>query len=133
MTKTSGVYKWYITKEGAKQLGVPIDDCYLKDNTHYLIYIGSGKNLKQRLKYHTRGPKTLSTLRKSISVLLNENDEDKITAFMKQHMIFDYVDRDDYEEYENQLIKENILPLNIKNNNHPFIKTLKQKRNGQTI
>lgn len=133
LIKESGIYKWYITAKGAEQLGLPIDGCYLKDDTHYLVYIGSGKNLEQRLKYHIKGPKTLSTLRKSLSALLEENNEDKITEFIKQHMVFNYVNREDYGEYENKLIKENILPLNIKNNNHPFIKTLKQKRNGRKI
>ncbi len=131
MIKESGIYRWFITAEGANKLGVPTEGCTMKEDTHYLIYIGSGKNLEQRLKYHVKGPKSLSTLRKSLSALLGENNEDKITEFIKQHMVFDYINKDNYLEIEKQLIKENILPLNIKNNNHPFTKTLKLKRNGK--
>jgi hypothetical protein len=72
MIKESGIYRWFITAEGANKLGIPVGGCTMKEDTHYLIYIGSGKNLEQRLKYHIKGPKSNKGLKGSTYLQIDD-------------------------------------------------------------
>jgi hypothetical protein len=57
------------------------------------------------------------------------DSENIVNEFMNNNMVFEYEVRNDYVEYEKQLISNYDLPLNLKDNKqHPFYKTLKLKR-----
>jgi len=139
LPKEGGIYKWYVTKEGANQLSIPIDGCLIK-NEMYLIYIGLSKNLNQRLKWHADDKHrissiksgTLSVLRQKLCALLYSNWSNKegVDNFMNSHMRVEFEVNPNYEKDEKQLIKEHVLPLNVRHNNHPFRKTL-SKINSQ--
>jgi len=137
--KKSGVYYWYITKQGASLLGIDIKNCTFK-NGKYLVYIGLAKNLSERLDWHyndKHSPSAIrsgfvSTLRQTLSALLVG---EMVTAkkivdnFLRIEMKVEYEICDDYKEKELELIKSNNLPLNLKNNTkHSFYKTLKNAR-----
>jgi predicted GIY-YIG superfamily endonuclease len=137
--KQSGVYYWYITERGAKQMGVDISECLEKDHK-YLVYIGLAKNLNERLDWHyndKHAPSSIksgfvSTLRQTLSALLvGEMVTAKtiVDKFIREEMRVEYELYSNYKEKELQLIKSHNLPLNLKNNTkHPFYKTLKQAR-----
>ena len=134
-----GVYFWYVTKEGAQQLGININKCFCKNN-YYLVYIGLAKSIHQRLHWHAFDKHSissiksgfLSTLRQTLSALLvgnMNNAENIVNNFMNDNMVVDFEVRPDYIEYEKNLISYYDLPLNLRNNkNHPFYQTLKLKR-----
>lgn len=85
LPKEGGVYRWYVTKEGAELLNVPLEGCSVKDDM-YLIYIGLSKNLSQRLKWHADDKHrpssiksgTLSVLRQKLCALLFNNWSNKV-------------------------------------------------------
>lgn len=142
--KQGGVYKQYVDEEGLGYLdGVqPSTKELIADGKEvYLIYIGRTKNLFDRLKSHlgftntshgsiTRG--FISTLR--VSYMANHKDihclsqTDELNQFMDEHIFIQYMATEDYVAVEEQLIKENDLPLNIKGNTHSFVKTNKLRR-----
>lgn len=137
--KESGVYYWYITKQGADQLGIDVGGCKVKNNK-YLVYIGLAKNLNERLNWHYNDKHSLSaiksgfvsTLRQTLSALLvGEMVTAKkiIDKFLREEMEVEYEVCKNYREKELQLIISHNLPLNLKNNNqHSFYKTLKEAR-----
>ena len=139
LPKSSGVYFWYVSSEGASKLGVDIKNCFQKENK-YLVCIGLAKSIKQRLEWHCFEQHResniksgfLSTLRQTLSALIVGNmihSEEPINKFMDNHMGIEYEVREDYIEYEKNLISKYNPPLNLKGNtNHPFYKTLKLKR-----
>ena len=137
--KVGGIYFWYVDKKGALQLGISVDGCTMK-NGYYLIYIGLSKDLRMRLKWHTvdkHRPSsiksgTLSVLRQKLSALLfnNWHSKDGVDQFMDKHMKVEYIVNPNYKQVEVELIHSHVLPLNVKDNNHPFIKEMK-KLNGQ--
>jgi hypothetical protein len=137
--KTGGVYKWYISQEGANQLGLPTEGCTENDGFK-LVYIGLSKDLRMRLKWHC-GDKhrnssiksgTLSVLRQKINTLINDSWDSKeiVDKFMDDYMRVEFEYTDKYEEVELEMIQSHTLPLNARNNPHPFRKEL-SKRNGQ--
>ena len=139
--KRGGVYKWYMTKEGADQLGIPLKGTTIK-NGLYLVYVGLSKNLRNRLRGHCNGKHTqsdiksggLSVLRQKLNTLLTGrwDDKDAVNTLMDQHMVVEFEYSDDYEALELQEIQANKLPLNARNNSNftEFRREL-SKRNGQ--
>jgi hypothetical protein len=134
-----GVYFWYVDANGASKLGISIDGCSIKNN-YFLIYIGLSQDLRMRLKWHTTDKHslssikagTLSVLRQKLSTLLFDNwhSKDGVDEFMDKHMKVEYQLNPEYEQVEIELINSHVLPLNVRGNNHPFIKEL-STRNSQ--
>jgi len=135
----SGVYFWYVSEQGATQLGIEIKDCVKKDDK-YLVYIGLAKNLNQRLDWHyndKHSPSSIksgfvSTLRQTLSALLvGEMVTAKLIVdrFLREEMEVRYEVCNNYFERELDLINSHNLPLNLRNNkHHSFYKTLKKAR-----
>ena len=135
----NGVYYWYITKQGADQLGINVVNCKVEDSK-YLVYIGLAKNLNERLNWHYNDKHLssaiksgfVSTLRQTLSALLvgeMVTSKEVIDKFLKEEMEVKYEVCKNYKEKELQLIISYNLPLNLKNNtHHPFYKTLKAAR-----
>ena len=139
--KRGGVYKWYMTKEGADQLGIPLEETTVKNDLH-LVYVGLSKNMRMRLEWHA-GDKhrpssiksgTLSVLRQKLNTLLTGRWDGKevVDQFMDQHMRVEFEYSDNYEELELKEIQSNKLPLNARNNpNFAKFRRELSKRNGQ--
>lgn len=139
--KRGGVYKWYMTEEGANQLGVPLDGTTTKEG-FYLVYVGLSKDLRMRLKWHA-GDKhrpssiksgTLSVLRQKLNTLITGRWDGKevVDEFMDKHMRVEFEYSDDYEVLELKEIQSNKLPLNARNNpNFSEFRKKLSKRNGQ--
>jgi len=140
----SGVYFWYISKQGATRLGIEVKDCLNKDDK-YLVYIGLAKNLNQRLDWHyndKHSPSSIksgfvSTLRQTLSALLvGEMVTAKpiVDKFLREEMEVEYEVCDNYFERELEIINSFNLPLNLKNNkHHPFYKFLKEARKQSKV
>jgi hypothetical protein len=135
----SGVYFWYVTKNGADKLGIDVSKCHVENNMH-LIYIGLAKNINERLNWHLNDSHSVSsirsgfvsTLRQTLSALLVGNmvaSKEVVDEFMRNHMAVRYEICKNYKEKEISLIREYDLPLNLKGNTgHPFYSTLKKLR-----
>ena len=139
-----GVYKQDVDKEGLLYLdGVhPTAKEIASDGTEvYLVYIGRAKNLFDRLKWHIGITNTshssikhgfVSTLR--VSYMANHKDieclseQGTLDKFMDEHIYIQYMTTENFIAIEEQLIKVNDLPLNIKDNIHPFVKTNQKRR-----
>lgn len=137
--ESGGVYRWYMSQEGADQLCIPTGGCTEKDGFK-LVYIGLSKDLRMRLKWHC-GDKhapssikhgTLSVLRQKLNTLLNDRWDSKelVDEFIDAHMRVEFEYTTEYEQIELKLINSHVLPLNARNNPHPFRREL-SKRNGQ--
>ncbi len=142
--KQGGVYKQYIDKIGLEYLEGVIPttkEITLDEKEVYLLYIGRTKNLFDRLKSHLGITNTshgsivrgfISTLR--VSYMANHKDiqclsqGNELNKFMDKHIYIQYMVTEDFVALEEQLIKENNLPLNIKGNSHAFVKTNKARR-----
>ncbi|MCI0501952.1 MAG: hypothetical protein L0Y61_09465 [Epsilonproteobacteria bacterium] len=135
--KVGGVYKHYIDIEGLKYLDDvhPTTKEIAEDGAIvYLLYIGKATNLFDRFKWHlgmsNTSPKQiyvgrLSTLR--LSYMANHrtiqclSEQELLNKFMDKHTYAQYMETEDFDLVEKQLINENDLPLNVKHNTqHPF-------------
>ena len=134
--KYGGVYKHYVDEEGLKYLdGVnPTQKEILDDGAIiYLLYIGLSDNLLSRFKWHlgiTNSSHsnimngTLSTLR--LSYMANHininslSQQDELNKFMDKHIYIQYMETENFEAVEKDLISSNDVPLNIKGNTHSF-------------
>jgi len=141
---SSGVYKHFVDPAGLSLLSdvKPTQQEITDDGKRlFLLYIGLAKNLRYRFKWHlglvnvsnsciVHG--TLSTLR--LSYMSNHKDitslseQDRLNEFMDKHIHMSYLESINYKEVEQELINSNDLPLNIKGNNHPFVKINKERR-----
>ena len=146
ISKSSGVYKHYINKSGLEYLeGVyPQTKEIAIDGTEiYLLYVGKSKNLHNRYKWHlgiTNSShksilgKWLSTLR--LSYMANHKDiiclseQEKLNKFMDEYTYTQYMITEDYHNVEEELIRENDLPLNVQGNTHIFVSTNKRRRDS---
>ncbi len=143
--KVGGVYKHYIDVKGLEYLNdvQPTTQEIIKDDTTvYLLYIGKATNLFDRLKSHlgmsNTSPKQiydkwLSTLR--LSYMANHKDiqclseQERLNQFMDKYIYIQYMPTEDFHTVEKQLISENDLPLNVKDNSHhPFTSTNRARR-----
>lgn len=141
-----GVYKQYVDRQGLEYLdGVyPTTKETASDGTEvYLLYIGLAKDLFDRFKWHLGMTNTshksilggwLSTMR--VSYMANHKDilclseQNKLNEFMDKHIYMQYLVTKDFRRVEQQLIKDNDLPLNIKDNSHSFVQTNKSRRSA---
>ena len=142
--KLGGVYKHYINADGLKYLDnvCPTKKEIADDGKEvHLIYIGKAKDLFDRFKWHlgiTNSShksilgKWLSTLRHSYMANHTDIDclsqQDVLDSFMDEYTYAQYMVTEDFDNIEQQLIKENDLPLNIQDNIHVFVKTNKIRR-----
>ena len=144
--KKGGVYKHYIDKQGLEYLnGVhPTTKEFSNNGTEvYLLYIGKAKDLFDRYKWHlgiTNAShksilgKWLSTLR--LSYMANHkniiclSEQNKLDMFMDKHTYTQYMITENFHNIEKQLIRENDLPLNVRDNPHEFVCTNKTRRNA---
>ena len=141
INKSGGVYKWYITPQGAESLNIPVNGTTMKNGLH-LVYVGLSKNLRQRLNWHCGDQHrpssiksgTLSVLRQKINALLTDRWDNKelVDDFMNQHMLVEFEYSEDYETLELTEINNNKLPLNARNNpNFTEFRRFLSRKNGQ--
>jgi hypothetical protein len=141
----SGIYFHFVNKNGLKLLGLDnIDDIQqmvFDDEELYLIYIGLAKNLQERYLWHLGFNNIsessiisgfLSTLRLSYMANLENieslSQQDELNKFMDKYTFSKYIITKDYKNGEELFIKKYPTPLNIKDNNHSFVKINKMKR-----
>jgi hypothetical protein len=144
----NGVYAWYFKNIPFK---VPTVGCQTKEGK-MLLYIGispskdgksdSPQNLRKRIRSHFKGNASVSTLRKSLGVLLGlklvchgkrktftREDEVRLNEWMDDNAYVAWVEAEHPWEHEIALIENLCPPLNIKDNhNNSFAKELKQLR-----
>jgi len=135
-----GIYKWYMSKDLAKALLVPIHECDYTDGLGYFIYVGIAKNMQQRLDWHVNQKHTqstvksgfLSTLRQTLSALAQVpmDDDSTVNNIIDQMSVeFEICEsKEEAESIEKETMKNYSLPLNIMHNKHPFVKELKRLR-----
>ena len=139
--KKGGVYKWYMTQEGADLLSIPTEGTTEKDG-YKLVYIGLSSNMRMRLKWHCLDihlpssikAGTLSILRQKINTLLTGRwyDKEQVDQFIDEHMRVEFEYSEDYKELELIEIRSNKCPLNARNN--PYFNEFRRelsKKNGQ--
>lgn len=157
-----GLYRWWAPESALEKIlnSKYLDKKYLElllpkltkkkinDNIYYFIYVGIAVNesIRARLNWHVNQHHTessvrsgfLSTLRKSISSLVAENQFEEIaTNDLIDMFIIEYkpIDleihsleaKNKIEEYECLEIIDNVLPLNIKGNKNEFLKEYKKQ------
>lgn len=155
-----GWYKWWAPKKALVKLlnSKYLDKEYLdillpkltteiiNGNKYYYIYVGITESIRGRLNWHVNQHHTkpsvengfLSTLRKSISSLVSENQfAEKATNELINMLIIEYYTinsdinpieaKDIIEEHERTEIEKNVLPLNIKENKNELLKDYKKQ------
>jgi hypothetical protein len=146
----AGVYGWWFDetlprapREGLRQKGA-----------FALAYIGiaqsgpqSRRTLRQRIANHCRGPIATSTLRRSLTAILEDaldlhperrdngkvylrgGEEERLTEWMSQHARVAWVAHSAPWKLESAILKSGLaLPLNIQGNAHAFATALKKLR-----
>ncbi|MBD1559924.1 hypothetical protein HC752_23655 [Vibrio sp. S9_S30] len=139
-----GVYKHFVDTEGLQKLNGVFpskQEIIPSGESVHLLYVGMAKDLRYRLKWHLGMVNTshscilhgtLSTLR--LSYIANHEDidclskQELLNVFLDQHVYISYSQTSDYVGIEQALIKQHDLPLNIKGNQHPFVKVNKERR-----
>jgi hypothetical protein len=150
--KERGAYGWWFDTSPP---GVPIEKAQKLKGFH-LLYVGiapsaptSKRTLRDRLKNHCRGPIAVSTLRRSLAVLLDrelqlkvgrqfsgklyidQGAEARLTAWMDQHARVCWAITPEPWKLERHLISTGpFLPLNIKGALHPFVPELRRMRSS---
>jgi hypothetical protein len=150
-----GIYGWWFDAPPPR---VPVERARRLDG-FYLLYVGiapsnpaSKRTLRDRLKNHCRGPIAVSTLRRSLAVLLNgklqlkvtrqlsgklcmDGDaETRLTNWMDEHARVCWAVTPEPWNLEHHLISTGPpLPLNIKGAHHPFALELKRMRTSIKI
>lgn len=135
VSQKGGVYGWYFKKLPPD---VREDKKYKTKNGKTLLYVGSGKNLSNRMEKHRRASGRNSTLRRSLNVLFYEKEilsgtsdsdkKNKIKKWMEENAFVCFVEHDDYENIEKEVIAIGWLPLNIKHSLNPFSCELGKRR-----
>ncbi|GAA5530220.1 GIY-YIG nuclease family protein [Herpetosiphon gulosus] len=147
----SGMYGWWFKTLPPQ---VPSAGCWQVDDWT-LLHIGispSGHNpkttrhLRQRLNDHLSGGANRSTLRMSLGCLLSEQlnlrlaphgaskyltfgaGEQRLSRWLTQHTGVSWMLHAQPWELKPMILKQYVLPLNIKANDHPFVATLKHLR-----
>ena len=91
------------------------------ETKYYALYLGKGFNGRRRLKNHICPRKRTSTLRRTLSGLLNTEDESKICKVL-QKCYYEWYEmsctKDDLSSKEETAINEGYYPLNLKENNN---------------
>ena len=147
--KVSGVYAWWFDTLPAL---VPTDGAF-KIGEFLLRYIGiapsglsSKRTLRDRLRNHCQGPIAVSTLRRALAVLLQQDlslhivklatgklalereGEKHLTSWMKDHARVCWAVVPNPWEFEHKLIAAAKPPLNVAGGAHPFASDLRKLR-----
>ncbi|GLY99946.1 GIY-YIG nuclease family protein [Actinoplanes sp. NBRC 103695] len=159
MPRKSGVYGWYFDETPP---GVPTDGCHSTDAGQLLYVgiaprepaangaSPSRQTLRNRLRNHCRGNASSSTLRLTLGCLLAERldlglrrvgnsarltfveGEHVLSAWMADHARVAWMEHEEPWLLELELIKNLVLPLNLKDNSHgPFRAALRAARAAQ--
>ena len=143
--KESGFNFWFFEEIPGN---TPPEGCFKKDG-RTLLYVGISENLYNRiLNHHCRGTAAISTLRKSLGVLLAQESGYTLqkvggkgkTAFSPagEDWLNDWMDKNAfvcwYEHKTPWEIKREVIeifspPLNIQDGTHPFGEILRKQRN----
>ena len=127
-------------KKGSSIPDQNIKTTYCQFNGLNVLYTGiAGKSLRKRdYRQHFKGHAGRSTLRKSIGVLFgykkiprdknihsgktkfNATDEEKLSTWMKQHLIMFFYPNEQVIALENKLIEVFNPPLNLSKNRNPI-------------
>ena len=153
MPQDRGLYAWFFKEVPP---GVPTDGCITKDGLT-LLYVGicpkndkvkKNRNLRTRIKgEHFKGNADGSTLRQTLGVLLTEQSdfplrrvgsgkritlthlgEQWLDDWMEENAFVCWVKHPAPWEVEKEIIENVSLPLNIRDNDHPFAKQLSAMR-----
>jgi hypothetical protein len=147
--KASGVYAWWFDTLPA----LVTTDGAFKTGEFLLRYIGiapsspsSKRTLRDRLNNHCRGPIAVSTLRRGLAVLLQQDlslhivklasgklaleaeGEKHLTSWMKGHARVCWAVAPNPWEFELNLIAAAKPPLNVAGGAHPFAAELRKLR-----
>ena len=146
---SSGIYGWYFDRlpPFVPSVGCTVVKKWWIFKRWTLLYIGKAKNLKERIiDYHIDGkhyPKgTMSTLRLSLGCLLSDKlglilyypresfgkRDRNLNKWLTKHVRVAWIVSRNMRVLEEKAIWRYILPLNIKDNEHPFKYPLKQLR-----
>jgi len=131
--RCSGVYKVYVDDTGLKNFSdmQPMEHIFIDDKKLYLLYIGTSKDIQNRLAWHLGFfniahknilNSTLSTLRFSLIAshkVLELDQQKELNDFMDEYMYIQYDCTLEANDKELKLLNTHITPLNIKNNSHP--------------
>ncbi|NKE55956.1 hypothetical protein FXN61_03585 [Lentzea sp. PSKA42] len=134
-----GVYVWFFDEIPP---GVPTDGCY--ENEHgTALYVGIAtvkRTLRSRLRNHFRGNASGSTLRLTLGCHLDlplrqvgsrltfGDHEPVVSTWLAEHGRVACVARPDPEPLELELLRSGRFPLNIKDNPHPYAKSVSELR-----
>lgn len=134
-----GVYCWWFSSDAAKdlisQLGLTQSDIsriqvrLMEDGKEYwALYFGISKDMLSRAKWHILQPHTisavkhgtLSTLRQTISALLNtpmSMSEDIVNSYIDANCYWEWEYEENPEDIERKVLSSSVCyPLNIKEN-----------------
>ncbi|MBQ0080766.1 MAG: hypothetical protein KBS95_04385 [Alistipes sp.] len=127
-----------VLKDSAKLPDIGVKPVFKKFNGNDVIYTGiAGTSLRSRdVRTHFCGNAGRSTLRKSLGCLFGyefvprdakdpnngkvkfcDEDEEKLSAWMKKNLILYYNVNKEFEKHELELIEQYNPPLNLKDNN----------------
>jgi hypothetical protein len=153
--RSGGIYAWWFLNGPP---GVPLDGTTIHAGRR-LLYVGiaprkpsavgrpSTRTLRTRLLNHCRGPLASSTLRRTLSVLLqaelelclavtnagklkmSSDNESRLTQWMDENAQVFWIVHPEPWEVEDYLLKSTVrLPLNIRGSSDPFVKRLSTMR-----
>jgi len=91
----------------------------ISETKYYALYLGKGINGRRRLKNHISPRKRTSTLRRTLSGLLNTDDEKEISKIL-QLCYYEWCEmecsKDELSKREETAINEGYYPLNLSEN-----------------
>jgi hypothetical protein len=141
LPRAAGLYAWWAPPGLLPGVSGP---AHPDDDGLELLYIGLARNLRSRVAgNHFRGPTGSSTLRRALVAVLMPSeayttrwttdrvvpvdaDEERLSAWMRDHLRVTWAEHPDPEAVESAVIKELGSPLNQRDNKaHPLYKTIK--------
>lgn len=144
LPRASGLYAWWASPGALPGVSGPP---HPSDEGRELIYIGLARNLRTRVgRNHLRGPTGSSTLRRALVALLMpledyttrwttdrvvpvDADEDRLSAWMREHLRVTWAEHPEPATVEAAVINELGPPLNQRDNRaHPLYETIASAR-----
>ena len=125
------LYRWWFP-EGSEPVrilrGYKAEDLLSKTLTavigntkYYALYLGKGINGRRRLKNHISPRKRTSTLRRTLSGVLNTDDESKISTVLQQ-CFYEWCEmscsKEELGSREKEAINKDFYPLNLSENDN---------------
>jgi hypothetical protein len=144
LPRESGLYAWWAPSGLLPGVSGP---AHVGVEGLELLYIGLARNLRSRVaRNHFRGPTGSSTLRRAMAALLMtsegystrwtrtrvvpmDQDEGRLSAWMRQHLRVTWAQHPEPEAIEAAVIAELAAPLNqAHNSSHPLYSTIRAAR-----